>query len=57
MGGEFEGFLKACRQAFEEVRVVRPEATVARGSKEVYLVARESRNLPVASDSSTLRTR
>src|SRR5205085_4390741 len=38
MGGDFEGFLKACKQAFREVRVVRPEATVARGSKEVYLV-------------------
>ena len=38
MGGDFEGFLKACRQAFSEVRVVRPEASVARGSKEVYLV-------------------
>lgn len=38
MGGDFESFLKRCRAAFEEVRVVRPEASVARGSKEVYLL-------------------
>jgi len=38
MGGDFEAFLRECRQAFDEVRVVRPEASVARGSKEVYLV-------------------
>jgi len=38
MGGDFEGFLETCRGAFQEVRVVRPEASVARGSKEVYLV-------------------
>jgi 23S rRNA (uridine2552-2'-O)-methyltransferase len=38
MGGDFEGFLETCRRAFQELRVVRPEASVARGSKEVYLV-------------------
>ncbi len=43
MGGDFEGFLGTCRRAFEEVRVVRPEATVARGSKEVYLVCHQPR--------------
>jgi len=43
MGGEFESFLKTCRQAFGQVRVVRPEASVARGSKEVYLVCQEPR--------------
>jgi 23S rRNA (uridine2552-2'-O)-methyltransferase len=43
MGGDFEGFLKRCRQAFRQVRVVRPEASVARGSKEVYLVCHEPR--------------
>jgi 23S rRNA (uridine2552-2'-O)-methyltransferase len=43
MGGDFEGLLKQCRQAFRQVRVVRPEASVARGSKEVYLVCHEPR--------------
>jgi len=59
MGGDFESFLKTCRQAFAEVRVVRPEASVARHSKEVYLVCREPRRiekLPAAPDGSTLRT-
>jgi len=56
MGGDFESFLKQCRQAFRQVRVVRPEASVARGSKEVYLVCREPRPMPesaTASDGST----
>jgi 23S rRNA (uridine2552-2'-O)-methyltransferase len=43
MGGEFESFLRTLRSAFREVRVVRPEASVARGSKEVYLVCRKLR--------------
>jgi 23S rRNA (uridine2552-2'-O)-methyltransferase len=43
MGGDFEAFLRGCRQAFAQVRVVRPEASLARGSKEVYLVCREPR--------------
>jgi len=43
MGGDFEGFLRQCRQAFGKVRIVRPEASVARGSKEVYLVCQEPR--------------
>ena len=38
MGGGFEAFLGTFKQAFERVKVVRPEASVARGSKEVYLV-------------------
>jgi 23S rRNA (uridine2552-2'-O)-methyltransferase len=38
MGGDFEAFVKACRQAFDRVRLVRPEASVARASKEVYVV-------------------
>ncbi|HEY6909662.1 MAG TPA: RlmE family RNA methyltransferase [Myxococcales bacterium] len=45
MGGDFETFLRGCRQAFAQVRVVRPEASVARGSKEVYLVCHEPRRL------------
>src|SRR5712691_5450210 len=44
MGGDFESFLQTCRQAFAEVRVVRPEASVARHSKEVYLVCRNLEN-------------
>jgi 23S rRNA (uridine2552-2'-O)-methyltransferase len=43
MGGDFEGFLRSCKQAFHKARVVRPEASVARGSKEVYLVCQEPR--------------
>ena len=48
MGGDFEAFLRTCKQAFRQVRVVRPEASVARGSKEVYLVCQEPRPAPVA---------
>jgi 23S rRNA (uridine2552-2'-O)-methyltransferase len=40
MGGEFEGFLERFRGAFGQAKVVKPEASVARGSKEVYLVGR-----------------
>ncbi|MGZ6124900.1 MAG: RlmE family RNA methyltransferase [Myxococcales bacterium] len=43
MGGDFEAFLRQARQLFRQVKVVRPEASVARGSKEVYLVCREPR--------------
>jgi 23S rRNA (uridine2552-2'-O)-methyltransferase len=46
MGGDFEDFLRTCKQAFRQVRVVRPEASVARGSKEVYLVCQEPRKAP-----------
>ena len=46
MGGDFETFLRACKAAFAKVRVVRPEASVARGSKEVYLVCQEPRKPP-----------
>lgn len=54
MGGDFEVFLRRCKQSFAQARVVRPEASVARGSKEVYLVCQEPRktssapNLPSA---------
>jgi 23S rRNA (uridine2552-2'-O)-methyltransferase len=37
MGGEFEGFRAQLREAYEDVKVVRPEATRA-ASSEVYLV-------------------
>ncbi len=56
MGGDFESFLRRCRQAFREVKVVRPEASVARSSKEVYLVAHEPRRIQesaATSDGST----
>jgi 23S rRNA (uridine2552-2'-O)-methyltransferase len=43
MGGDFESFLRGARQHFTRVRVVRPEASVARGSKEVYLVCQGPR--------------
>jgi 23S rRNA (uridine2552-2'-O)-methyltransferase len=38
MGGGFEAFLRAFKQAFSRMKVVKPEASVARGSKEVYVV-------------------
>ena len=37
MGGGFEEFRDAIRKVYEDVKVVRPEATRAQ-SKEVYLV-------------------
>ena len=43
MGGDFEVFLRGCKAAFSQTKVVRPEASVARGSKEVYLVCQEPR--------------
>ncbi len=43
MGGDFESFFRLCKQAFAETKIVRPEATVARGSKEVYVVCRALR--------------
>lgn len=55
MGGDFEEFLRTCKRAFQTVRVVRPEASVARGSKEVYLVCQQPRrsfDLPAAPDAS-----
>lgn len=55
MGGDFESFLRTCKEAFHKVKVVRPEASVARGSKEVYLVCQEPRRIeasPVASGTS-----
>ena len=54
MGGDFERFLKTCKRSFRQVKIVRPEASVARGSKEVYLVCQEPRihESPVTSDGS-----
>jgi 23S rRNA (uridine2552-2'-O)-methyltransferase len=43
MGGEFEAFLKRFKESFRQVKVVKPEASVARGSKEVYLVGQRLR--------------
>ena len=48
MGGGFEAFLKAFRQAFAQVRVVKPEASVARGSKEIYLVGQGLKSSPAS---------
>ena len=56
MGGDFEGFLKTCKQAFRQVKIVRPEASVARGSKEVYLVTREPRRVPESAATSDRST-
>src|SRR6267143_5072674 len=46
MGGGFEAFLGTFKQAFERVKVVKPEASVARGSKEVYLVGQGLKKKP-----------
>ena len=43
MGGDFEGFLRRCKGLFSSVKVVKPEASLARHSKEVYLVCQEPR--------------
>jgi 23S rRNA (uridine2552-2'-O)-methyltransferase len=43
MGGEFEAFVRRFKNAFGQVKVVKPEASVARSSKEVYLVGRNLR--------------
>ena len=48
MGGGFDTFLKAFRQAFEQVKVVKPEASVARSSKEVYVVGQRPKLLEPA---------
>jgi 23S rRNA (uridine2552-2'-O)-methyltransferase len=53
MGGDFERFLKAARQAFSRVKIVKPEASVARSSREVYLVAQNPR-IPGAWEESTV---
>jgi len=49
MGGDFEAFLRTCKAAFQEVRVVRPEASIARRSKEVYLVCHRPRRIQESS--------
>ena len=51
MGGDFEGFLKECRAAFKEVKIVRPEASVARSSKEVYLVCQKPESAVISGGS------
>jgi 23S rRNA (uridine2552-2'-O)-methyltransferase len=38
MGGDFESYHRLCKQSFQQVKVVKPEASQARHSKEVYLV-------------------
>lgn len=46
MGGDFEGYHKQCKQAFQQVKVVKPEASQARHSKEVYLVCQRLKAAP-----------
>ena len=50
MGGDFEVFLRTCRATFEAVKVVKPEASVARGSKEIYLVCQRLREAESPAD-------
>jgi 23S rRNA (uridine2552-2'-O)-methyltransferase len=46
MGGGFEAFLRACKASFSTVRVARPEPSVARRSREVYVVGTRPRTEP-----------
>jgi 23S rRNA (uridine2552-2'-O)-methyltransferase len=46
MGGGFEAFLRACKASFSTVRVARPEPSVARRSREVYVVGIHPRTGP-----------
>ena len=50
MGGGFEAFLSTFKQAFGQVKIVKPEASVARGSKEVYLVGQGLKKKVTASN-------
>jgi 23S rRNA (uridine2552-2'-O)-methyltransferase len=43
MGGDFEGYHRTAKQTFLQVKVVKPEASLARHSKEVYLVCQRLR--------------
>ncbi|MCA3017009.1 MAG: RlmE family RNA methyltransferase, partial [Myxococcaceae bacterium] len=45
MGGDFEAFRAAVREAYADVKVVRPEATRG-GSMEIYLVGLQRRARP-----------
>ena len=41
MGGGFEEYRALCRKCFQTIKIVKPEASVARRSKELYLVCLE----------------
>ena len=43
MGGGFEAFLRSCKSSFATVRVARPEPSIARRSREVYVVGMDPR--------------
>ncbi len=47
MGAGFEEYRALCRDAFGKVKAMKPEASVARHSKELYLVCQEHK-LPTA---------
>ena len=50
MGGDFEGFQKLCKSSFESVKGVKPEASAARHSKELYLVCQRPRRQKAANE-------
>jgi 23S rRNA (uridine2552-2'-O)-methyltransferase len=50
MGGDFEAYLRQVKSAFSKVKVVRPEASQARRSKEVYVVAQGPKQTRIPSD-------
>jgi 23S rRNA (uridine2552-2'-O)-methyltransferase len=43
MGGDFQAFHELCKRQFLTVKVVKPEASLARRSKELYLVCQKPR--------------
>jgi 23S rRNA (uridine2552-2'-O)-methyltransferase len=48
MGGDFEAYYQLCKRSFQQVKVVKPEASVARHSKELYLVCQRPRTAAAA---------
>jgi 23S rRNA (uridine2552-2'-O)-methyltransferase len=57
MGGGFEAFLRTCKASFSKVRVARPEPSVARRSRELYIVGTGPRGAQAALESSRKGTK
>ncbi|GAC1338494.1 MAG: RlmE family RNA methyltransferase [Myxococcales bacterium] len=56
MGGDFEAYHRTAKQAFKQVKVVKPEATLARHSKEVYLVCQALRPSEASTEKNITKT-
>jgi 23S rRNA (uridine2552-2'-O)-methyltransferase len=50
MGGGFDAFLRSCKASFSKVRIARPEPSLARRSREVYVVGTGSRAARAATE-------